>query len=202
MPLDQSLLEKVANSLRVARASLLPGGITGVVVDPASKSQAKDSILARAAELYAVRPADEKTPPTGFDPAAAALFEALVEGAFLVANADGEFDSEERAAFEEVVLAATKQHVSKEQLDALLSDFAELLAEDGQEKRIAAVSKTVTRPEQQGEVLRVAAFIAHISGGCSDVERQAMEKLAVGFGLPAGAVDDALSVASTILADL
>jgi tellurite resistance protein len=205
MPLDQSLLEKVANSLRVARASLLPGmaggGVAGVVIDPAAKSQTKDSILARAAELYAVRPADEKTPPTGFDPAAAALFEALVEGAFLVANADGEFDADERAAFEEVVLAATKQHVSKAQLDGLLADFAELLAEDGQEQRIAAVAKTVTRPEQQVEVLRVAAFIAHISGGCSDVERQTMEKLATGFGLPPGAVEDALGVAASVLAD-
>ncbi len=194
MAVDQSIIEKVAAALRTSRASVMPGSLTVEGV-----RREKDSILTRAAELYAVRPASEKTPPTGFDPAAAALFEALVEGAFIVGNADGEFDDEEKTAFKEVVLAATKQQVSVEQVEALLSDLAELLSEDGEAKRIDAVAKTVTKPEQQEEVLRVAAFIAQISGGVSDVERATMDKLATGFGRPATSVEAAVNAAKSAI---
>jgi tellurite resistance protein len=45
------------------------------------------------------------TQPTGFDPEAARLFEAIVESAYLVATADGHFDSAEQVAFQQVVLA-------------------------------------------------------------------------------------------------
>lgn len=195
MALDQSLLERIASSLRTARASLPPpGGTQGL---------AKDSILARAAELYAVRPGGEDTPPTGFDPAAAALFEALVEGAFLIAHADGDFDSEERAAFEHVVLSATAsaagKRIAESQLSALLEDLGQLFAEDGIEKRIDVVAKTVTKPEQQREVLRVAALIGYISGGVSEIERATMTKLASSFGLGADAVDAAVGEAQRAL---
>lgn len=193
MPLDQSLLERIAASLRTARASLPPGADR-----PAAA--ARDSILARAAELYAVRPGGEDTPPTGFDPAAAALFEALVEGAFLIANADGEFDADERAAFEHVVLSATGKRIAEGQLSALLEDLAQLLTEDGIAKRLEVVGKTVTKPEQQREVLRVAALIGCISGGVSDVERSTMGALAQSFGLGSDAVDGAVSDAASALA--
>ncbi len=202
MALDQSLLDRIASSLRTSRASLPPPGQPGAA--------AKDSILARAAELYAVRPGGEDTPPTGFDPAAAALFEALVEGAFLIAHADGDFDSDERAAFEHVVLSATRsasqdvaapgsKHVAESQLSALLEDLGQLFAEDGLDKRIDVVAKTVAKPEQQREVLRVAALIGYISGGVSDVERAAMGKLATAFGLGIDAVDAAIGEAQRAL---
>ena len=175
----------------------------------AAPGPAKDSILARAAELYAVRPGGEDTPPTGFDPAAAALFEALVEGAFLIANADGEFDNDERAAFEHVVLSATRsasqdiattgKRIAESQLSALLEDLGQLLSEDGIEKRIDVVAKTVAKPEQQREVLRVAALIGYISGGVSEVERATMAKLAGAFGLPGDAVDAAIGEAQQAL---
>jgi len=193
MALDQSLLERIASSLRTARPSLPPPG------GAAPANAAKDSILARAAELYAVRPGGEDTPPTGFDPAAAALFEALVEGAFLIANADGDFDADERAAFAHVVLSATGKRVSESQLSALLQDLAALLSEDGIEKRIDVVGKTVGKPEQQREVLRVAALIGYISGGVSAVERATMTKLAGCFGLGGEAVDGAINEAQSAL---
>lgn len=195
MAVDQSLLERIAASLRVARASLPPENSSR----SASQPREKDSILARAAELYAARPSEESTPPTGFDPAAAALFEALVEGAYLVAHADGEFDDEERAAFEQVVLAATNKQVAVSALHELLADLNELYVEDGAERRIEVVTKTVSRTEQQHEVLRVAALIAQISGGVSDVERAAMEKLASGFGLDKQAVDVSIREAEGVL---
>ncbi len=195
MGVDQSLIERIASSLRIARGSLGPGDVVG-----ATEPGEKNSILTRAAKLYGTRPTgDEDTPPTGFDPAAAALFEALVEGAFLVAHADGEFDADERATFEQVVLAATDHPLDAAQVAALLSDLESAYAEDGADRRIQFVARTVPKPEQQHEVLRVAALIGHISGGVSSVERETMEKLAAQFGLGTPAVDRAIDAAKAAI---
>jgi tellurite resistance protein len=176
-PPDQSLIERVARG--IARPQSAGGNL---------------SILAQAATSYGVRPiVDEATVPTGFDPAAAALFEAVVEAAFLVANSDGVFDDDERAAFQSVVANACGDVLQISQLDALLADLCEQLAEDGMEKRTRMVARTITKPEHQLEVLRIAALMAHISGGVSDQERAVLEQLARGFGLAPEAVTDALS---------
>jgi tellurite resistance protein len=183
---DQSLLE------RVARGISRPGG--------AAPSGVAGSILAQAAKSYGARPIfDEATVPTGFDPAAAALFEATIEAAFLVANADGIFDDDERAAFQSVVASACSGQVQATQLHALLADLGEQLADDGIEKRTRMVARTITRPDQQLEVLRIAALMAHISGGVSDTERRVLDQLGRDFDLAAGEVDAALSEAEAAL---
>src|SRR3954463_15986340 len=128
---DKSLLERVARG--VSKPGLnAPAGVTA-------------SILAQAANSYGARPIiDEATVPTGFDPAAAALFEAVVEAAFLVANSDGVFDDDERAAFQSVVAHACDNVVQLSQLQALLADLQEQLAEDGLDKRTRMVARTIT----------------------------------------------------------
>jgi tellurite resistance protein len=199
MAVDQSLLERIAESLRIARSTYVPNPAAPIARAEAKAGASKHSILARAAELYGSKRGTDDTPPTGFDPAAAALFEALVEGAFLVAHADGEFDSEERAAFEQVVLAATENRVSGDQLTALLADLDQLLVEDGLDKRVQVVSKTVSRPEAQREVLRVAALIGQISGGISGIERTTMDRLATGFGLATSIVEESIDEARAVL---
>lgn len=203
MAVDQTLLDRIAASLRTSRASLSPDptsqGDISSGEQPAGAN--KHSILSRAAELYGARSATEDTPKTGFDPAAAALFEALVEGAFLVAHADGEFDDDERAAFQEVVLAATDSNLGPDQLVALLADLTTQLGEDGFDKRLEVIVGTVGKVEQQREILRVAALIGHISGGVSDVERAVMQRLSDGFGLDPGEVDRAIVDATGALGD-
>jgi tellurite resistance protein len=183
-PPDQSLIERVARG--IARPNSAGGSL---------------SILAQAATSYGARPVvDEATVPTGFDPAAAALFEAVVEAAFLVANSDGVFDDDERAAFQSVVANACGDVLQIAQLDALLADLCEQLAEDGIQKRTRMVARTITRPEHQLEVLRIAALMAHISGGVSEPERAVLEQLAKDFRLPPEAVVEALSDSETALA--
>lgn len=181
---DKSLIERVARG--IARQNITGGG---------------PSILAQAASSYGARPVvDEATVPTGFDPAAAALFEAVVEAAFLVANSDGVFDDDERAAFQSVVANACGDVVQLSQLDALLADLCEQLAEDGIEKRTRMVARTITKSEHQLEVLRIAALMAHISGGVSAQERAVLEELARGFGLEETVVHEALSESEGVLA--
>lgn len=183
---DKGLLDRVVRG--IARA----GGD--------GPNKVTSSILAQAATSYGARPiVDECTIPTGFDPAAAALFEATVEAAFLVANSDGIFDGEEQAAFQSVVAEACNYLVDEKQIAALLADLCEQLAEDGIEKRARMVARTITRRDHQLEVLRIAALMAHISGGVSSHEREVLEHLGRGFDLDMGAVDKALSDAAAVL---
>jgi tellurite resistance protein len=183
---DKGLLERVARGIS-RPGDAAPSGVT-------------TSILAQAAKSYGARPIyDESTVPTGFDPAAAALFEATIEAAFLVANSDGDFDADEQAAFQHVVVEACAEQVQAGQLEALLADLTEQLAQDGMEKRTRMVARTVTRPDHQVEVLRIAALMAHISGGVSEPERTVIDQLAAGFSLDHDAVEQTLHEAELAL---
>jgi tellurite resistance protein len=185
---DQTLLVKVIKKLGDA-PSYAEKGVTG-------------SILKLAASSYGFVPSeDEVTVPTGFDPQAAALFEALIESAYLVANADGDFDTAERAAFEHVVLSACGGAVAERQVHALLEDLRDQLAEDGIEKRVKMVARTITKAEHAREVVRIAVLLAHVSGGVSAEERQLIELLAKEFGLERTMVDGALAEVERALND-
>lgn len=161
----------------------------------------KDSILVAAAASYGSQSEDDLTQPTGFDPEVARLFEAIVESAYLVANADGEFDDKERQAFAHVVVSACDGRVAERQIQALLADLEDQLTEDGIDKRIAMVARSIAREDHGQEVLRVAALLAHVSGGVSEVERSVLDRLATALGLNASATTSALSEVASALAD-
>jgi tellurite resistance protein len=176
---DSTLISKVARKLGQA-----PAYVEGP--NPVS-------ILSAAAGCYGLTSdIEELTQPTGYDPDAARLFEAIIESAFVVAHADGEFDAAEQAAFRHVVLLACAGRVGERQVAALLADLSDQLAEDGIDKRIDVVGRAVRGPEQAREVLRVAALLAQVSGGVSQVERDVMQRLANKLGLVDSLVDEAL----------
>lgn len=188
---DKGLLHKVAERL----------------AEPPSYSEDPDSgsILTVAASAYSsgarvLPPGEEVTQPTGFDPQAAALFEAVVESAFLVANADGDFDARERSAFQQVVVEACQGKVSQAQIEALLADLSDLLKEDGVNKRIDMVCRTIQREDHAREVLRISGLLAHVSAGVSDVEREVLQKLSDQFGLDRVALGNALDDVQQALA--
>ena len=182
-------------------------GLLGRVVasiSSSSKSTAsgrvQKSILSQAAMAYSRKPAGaESTIPTGFDPRAASLFEAVVEAAFLVANADGDFDATERHTFEQVVHQACHNTVQKSELSALVSDLLDQLEEDGVDSRIKMVSGVIDNNNNALEVLRIAALMAHVSGGVDETERRVMDQLASGFGLEPASVQLALDQAAAAL---
>jgi len=150
------------------------------------------SILTLAAASYGAKVNDESTVPTGFDPNAARLFEAIVEGAYLVASADGVIDESERATFEKVVAAASGGIVTEEQVNALVGDLADELAEDGLDARLRAVAERAPKRPQGEEVLRIAALLAQANNDVSDVEREVLAKLAAACSLTQTDVDVAL----------
>jgi tellurite resistance protein len=165
------------------------------------QASADRSILTLAAASYGSRPTDEATVPTGFDPFAAALFESIVEGAYLVATADGIFDDEERRTFERIVTAACGGAVPQSHVANLVADLADQLSEDGVERRIERLSEGVQREEQALEVLRIAALIAQVSDDVSAVERDVLGKIALACRLADGAVDRALADVKASLAN-
>jgi tellurite resistance protein len=162
---------------------------------------AHSSILSVAAGVYGSRPvAEETTIPTGFDPRAAALFEAIVESAYLVSTADGVLDDAEREAFAQVVTEACGGAVEEDQIHGLLTDLRDHLKEDGLDARVRAIALAVGKPEQRQEVLRIAGLLAHVSGGVSSVEKNVLTKLAAAFHLEPREVDAALEAVKSALA--
>jgi tellurite resistance protein len=176
---------KVNLLARVARSA----GKPGAPVDPARPV----SILSLAAASYGARPDDDATVPTGFDPIAVALFESIVEGAYLVASADGVVDDEERKTFERVVVTACGGAVAPQQITALVSDLKDQLDEDGVDRRIEMVAKQVTKKEHAHEVLRIGALLAQVSDDVGPEERSVLKKLAACMGLDERAVESALA---------
>lgn len=166
---------------------------------PSETGKAQKSILSQAAASYARKPDAEETVPTGFDPRAASLFEAVVEAAFLVANADGVFDEKEREIFETVVAEACANTVQVDDVSLLVADLIEQFEEDGLERRIQMVSSVVQTDEHKLEVLRIAALMAWTSGGVDDSERALIHALARGFGLDEATVSTTLDQAQTLL---
>jgi tellurite resistance protein len=150
------------------------------------------SILALSAASYGARPTADATVPTGFDPIAVALFEAIVEGAYLVANADGIFDAREREMFEKIVIAACGGLVLASHVAALVSELQALLSSEGMDARVRAVGRAVTRKEHGREILRIAVLIAQASDEVSPVERGVLDALARHCLLDSHDVDQAL----------
>ena len=180
---------------RVARSAA--SGTSGPVPDSVKPL----SILSLAATAYGSRPSEDATVPTGFDPLAVVLFEAIVEGAFLVANSDGVFDADERKIFETVVVAACGGAVGSHQITALVGDLTDQLEEDGLDQRIEVMTGVVTRKDHAQEVLRIAGLVALSSEDVIAVERATLEKLATRWNLGEGAVDAALSDVRGALAE-
>ena len=179
----------------LARVARMPHAVTSGATRMADRS-----ILTLAAASYGSRPTDESTVPTGFDPSAAALFECIVEGAYIVATADGIFDDDERRAFERIVTAACGGTVSQRHVADLIADLADQLAEDGLDKRLTRLGEGITRPEHAQEVLRIAALIAHSSEDVSAIERSVLDKVAAACRLEAGEVDLAFDDVKAALA--
>jgi hypothetical protein len=152
------------------------------------------SILVASALQFGRRPEHEDlTQPSGFDPRGAALFEAIVESAFLVATADGTFDDDEQRAFQHIVLAVCSGAVTEAQVATLIFALEERLLMQGRAARLLAVSQAVAWCGHPEEVLRIAALMAAASEGVSAVERAVLEELARGFVLSPHVLEEALA---------
>ena len=142
------------------------------------------SVIALAAAAYASQPSVDSTTPTGFDPFAVTLFEAIVEAAFLVATADGVFDSDEREVFSRIVAASAENALPRSDLNGLIEELAEHLAIDGVDRRVARIAQSVRRPEQKIALLRVAILVALANDTISETEEALIARLCNALEVP------------------
>lgn len=142
------------------------------------------SVIALAAAAYASQPSVDSTTPTGFDPFAVTLFEAIVEAAFLVATADGVFDSGEREVFSRIVAASAENALPRSDLNGLIEELAEHLAIDGVDRRVARIAQSVRRPEQKIALLRVAILVALANDTISETEEALIARLCNALEVP------------------
>jgi tellurite resistance protein len=188
MPSD----EKIHLLAKIARMKGTGHDMDGPLASSSGGGIDSGSILMLAAASYGAKPPEDATIPTGFDPVAVALFESIVEGAYLVASADGVFDDDERHAFERVVHAACGGVVAPKTVQGLVSDLSDQLSEDGIDRRIEMIGTHITKKSHGQEVLRIAALIAQASADVSPVERDMLLRIAGTCGLASEDVDTAL----------
>jgi tellurite resistance protein len=156
------------------------------------------SLLAQASFAYALRPSYKKTVPTGFDPIAATIFEAVVDACYLVATADGVFDDQERLWFVEVVRRGCEERVTVADIELLVDAMTFALEQEGAARRVEVVACSLPTTEQREETLRFAAATAAASGGVAAAERAVLEALSENFGLPSSALEMALAAVASV----
>jgi len=176
--------------------------VASVVAQPSKNAPrgVRSSILAQAARMHGLRPlGDESTAPTGFDPAATALFEGTVEAAYLVAASDGPVNAVEKAVLKAIVGIGTDGKISPSEVAEMLEDIELSSARDGMEARVVHIAQTVLNRDHQREVLRIAAIMARASGGVRPAERSLLDQLASGFSVDATVVDELVAEAEEAL---
>lgn len=160
---------------------------------------ASPSLLLVSAIQFGRRPVhEEHTHPSGFDPRGAALFEAIVESAYLVATADGHFDDEEQQLFQHIVLTTCAGTLTRQQVETLVFALRERSLMQGRPARMLAVVQAVNWCGNAGEVLRLAALMAEASGGVSDEEHAVLDELSRRFALSPHVLAEALEEARAL----
>lgn len=176
-----------------------PRSLHGVIAELASVAGERRSVFALAASHFGSAPEPEATLPTGFDERAARLFEAILESAYLVAVADGTFDSDEEAVFAQIVALASAGCVPQAALGMLIEEFRSELERQGLDARIASIAKALANPEQAEEVLRVATLLGIASQDLAAEEVVVLRKLAAACGLSDASLDSAIARARAVL---
>jgi tellurite resistance protein len=116
--------------------------------------------------------------------------EALVELMWIAANADDEVSDVERAELRRHVEGLTAGRFAGERVDALFAECAELLAKEGREKRIAAVSARLEKPLHRELAIATAIRIFAIDGIVRTSEREMIMELAEALGIDGNVAAD------------
>lgn len=122
----------------------------------------------------------------GADPAL--LFDSIVEGAYLVAAADGTVDATELASIKSAVHVLTEDEIAEEDVDQLLGDLVDLRSREGEDARCAVVGKTLAESDTVTDGVRIAAAIAYVSAGLDLRELAVLHKIATAAGMAPSAL--------------
>lgn len=132
-----------------------------------------------------IRGAAEKRGESNAD----AFFSALVEGAFLLAAADGELSDDEAATLGETIAFVTGEALEPDEFMGMIDAFADALDQSDLASRLTAVARAVPDVAARREVLGFATLIALCDRDLADAERAALGQMAKAFGLAESDVD-------------
>jgi len=118
------------------------------------------------------------------DPSGEAENAGLIETAFLMAAADGQFGNAEQDEFGEALQFLTGGKLNTEQVDDILDELIDALRKDGWEKRIGVVSSQLKSPELRRNAYRLAAGISFVDGAVQDEEARLFALLGEAFEIP------------------
>ncbi len=118
------------------------------------------------------------------DPTEDAATAGMVEAAFLMAAADGQFGNAEQDEFAEALQFLSGGRLTLDQIDGVLDEQIDALRADGWDKRIAAVAAKLTTPEARRNAYRLAAGISFVDGEVQDEEARLFGLLGQAFEIP------------------
>jgi len=123
------------------------------------------------------------------------FFSGLVEGAFLVAAADGEMSEDEETTLAETLQLVTGDLYEPEEFIAMINAFEEALDTDGFDTRLQALARTLPDEAARHEVLSVAALIALCDRNLAEAELKSLHAIGAAFGFSREVVEGVVSEA-------
>ncbi len=114
----------------------------------------------------------------------------VIDLGVLVANADGDVDSQEHALLSEVFQTLLETKLTPEVVDALITASVEVMQVAGAEPRARLVGAILHDCDAGEPGLRVALAIAFASRGLTDAERRVIDRIAEAAGVPASRVTE------------
>ena len=118
-----------------------------------------------------------------------AFFSGLVEGAYLLAAADGELSEDEESTLAETLVKVTGDAFEPTEFMAMINAFEEALRQDGLTGRLNALATSLPDLDARREVLAFAVLIALCDRHLADAERKALHAMGAVFGLDPATLD-------------
>jgi tellurite resistance protein len=116
--------------------------------------------------------------------------EALVELLYLAANADGEFNDEERNLFVHKVFKLTGNRLGPEELEKIVARSGANIEREGREQRIKSVRERLDSPGARHGALLMAIDITMADNVLRTSEREVIVEIAEGLGIEADVAAD------------
>ncbi|RYE83644.1 MAG: hypothetical protein EOO75_19075 [Myxococcales bacterium] len=118
-----------------------------------------------------------------------AFFSGLIEGAFLLAAADGEMSEDEESTLGETLVKVTGDAFDPSEFVTMITSFDEALQQDGFVGRLNALTTSLPDVAARREVLSFAVLIALCDRHLADTEWKALQQMGDVFGLDATALE-------------
>lgn len=117
------------------------------------------------------------------------FFSGLVEGAFLLAAADGDLSEDEEVALSETLREITGGMFEPEEFVQMLHAFEEALQEDGLASRLQTLASSLPDEPARRVVLSFAVLVALCDRHLADAEWSALQAMGAAFGFSKQAVE-------------